>query len=126
MALQLDAKGRSGRGDAKRLEQVVSNLLGNAIAFTPMKGTVRIATRDVGKLMEIAVTDNGVGIVPEALPHVFGAFENAVIDLDEVHEGVGLRVCKSLVKMHGGKITVASQGLGTGTTFTVWLPAVCL
>jgi two-component system CheB/CheR fusion protein len=114
------------RGDAKRLEQVMSNLLGNAIAFTPMKGTVRIATRDMGKVMEIAVTDNGVGIAPEALPHVFGAFESAVIDLDEAHEGAGLRVCKSLVKMHGGKISVASQGLGTGTTFMVSLPAICL
>jgi signal transduction histidine kinase len=122
VVLDPSARWHHVRGDDKRLEQVVSILLKNAIAFTPTVGTVRIATRDVGKMIEIAVTDNGVGIAPEALPFVFAAFDSAVVDLDVAREGAGLRVCKALVKIHGGEISVASQG--TGATFTVLLPTV--
>jgi signal transduction histidine kinase len=124
VALDPGARWHHVRGDDKRLEQVVTILLKNAIAFTPTVGTVRIATRNLGNSMEIAVTDNGVGIAPEALPHVFGAFESAVVDLDAVREGASLRVCKALVKIHGGEISVTSQGLGTGATFTVSLPTI--
>lgn len=124
VVMHLGARWHHVRGDGGRLEQVMLNLLRNAIAFTPTVGMVRIATRDVGDVLEIAVKDNGVGIEPEALPTIFGAFENASVDLDSMREGANLRVCKTLVKIHGGDISAASQGLGTGATFTVTLPTV--
>jgi signal transduction histidine kinase len=124
VTMQLNARWRHVRGDGERLEQVVVNLLRNAVAFTPRFGKVRIATRDVGEILEIEVRDNGVGIEMDALPSVFGAFENSALDLDSAHEGASLRVCKALVKIHGGEISAASQGLGTGTTFMVNLPTV--
>jgi signal transduction histidine kinase len=124
VVMTLEARWHHVRGDGGRLEQVMLNLLRNAIAFTPMTGRVRVATQDVGDVLEIVVTDNGVGIELDALPSVFGAFDNSVVDLDSVREGASLRVCKALVKIHGGDISAASQGLGTGTTFTVALPTV--
>ncbi len=124
VVMTLGARWHHVSGDNDRLEQVVLNLLRNAVAFTPTIGRVRIETRDAGDFLEIVVTDNGVGIEPEALPSIFGAFESAAVSLDSVREGASLRVCKALVKIHGGDISVASEGLGTGTAFTVRLPAV--
>jgi signal transduction histidine kinase len=124
VVMTLEARWHHVRGDCRRLEQVILKLLRNAIAFMPTTGRVRISTQDAGDMLEIEVTDNGVGIEPEALTSVFGAFENAMVDLDSAREGAGLRVCKGLVKIHGGEISVESQGLGTGATFTVALPTV--
>ncbi len=111
-------------GDPTRLVQCVTNLLNNAAKYTPENGqiTVRVA-EDRGEA-RIEVQDNGIGIAPDFLPHVFDLFSQGDRGLDrsEGGLGIGLTLVKRLVELHGGSIMAASSGPGTGATFTIHLP----
>jgi PAS domain S-box-containing protein len=111
-------------GDANRLQQVVWNLLTNALKFTPRGGTVRISVWAHAGHVDITVTDNGVGIRHEFLPYVFERFRQADASTTRRHGGLGLglSIVKHLVEQHGGTVSAASEGEGMGSSFTVRLP----
>jgi PAS domain S-box-containing protein len=111
-------------GDAARLEQVVGNLLGNAIKFTPKGGAVTVTWRRDGGHAEICVADTGVGIAPDVLPHVFDRFRQADSSTTRRHGGLGLglAIVRHLVELHGGTIVAESAGEGRGATFRAQLP----
>jgi signal transduction histidine kinase/ActR/RegA family two-component response regulator len=110
--------------DAGRLQQIIWNLLTNAIKFTPRKGTVRVGLRQIDGQVEIAVSDTGQGIRPEFLPYVFDRFRQADASTTRRHGGLGLglSIVKSLVEMHKGSVEARSDGDGLGATFAVRLP----
>jgi PAS domain S-box-containing protein len=112
-------------GDPTRLQQVVWNLLTNAVKFTPRGGRVMIDVRRVGAAVEIAVSDTGQGISPEFLPHVFERFRQADVGVSRAHGGLGLglAIVRHLIELHDGTITAESPGEGRGATFRVRLPA---
>ena len=116
------------RGDGARLQQILWNLLTNAVKFTPAGGAVHVSVRRSPEELEIAVTDTGCGISREFLPHVFEAFSQADASTTRRHGGLGLglSIVKHLVEAHGGTITVDSPGDGCGATFTVRLPVVAV
>jgi CheY-like chemotaxis protein/anti-sigma regulatory factor (Ser/Thr protein kinase) len=109
-----------------RLHQVLTNLLGNAIKFTPPEGAITVRLRRSADRAEIAVTDTGIGMPPAVLAHVFDLFYQAPQDADRSRGGLGLGlpIVRSLVEMHGGTVEAASEGEGRGSTFTVCLPLV--
>jgi CheY-like chemotaxis protein/anti-sigma regulatory factor (Ser/Thr protein kinase) len=111
-------------GDATRLQQIVWNLLTNAVKFTPKEGRVDVVLQRAGSSLEIAVTDSGKGIAPSFLPHVFDAFrqEDASPSRSRGGLGLGLAITRQLVELHGGKVVARSEGEGRGSTFTVSLP----
>jgi PAS domain S-box-containing protein len=113
-------------GDPNRLQQVVWNLLTNAIKFTPRNGRVQVRLERVDSHVEIIVTDTGPGIKPEALPFIFDRFRQADSTTTRKHGGLGLglAIVRHLVEMHGGTVEVESHGNGTGATFTVKLPLI--
>jgi CheY-like chemotaxis protein/anti-sigma regulatory factor (Ser/Thr protein kinase) len=119
---------RPVNGDSGRLQQVVWNLLTNAIKFTPHEGTIVVLVREVASegtpSVEISVRDTGQGIDPKFLPYVFDRFRQADASTTRRHGGLGLglSIVKSLVEMHGGTVDAESLGEGQGTTFTVRLP----
>jgi two-component system, chemotaxis family, CheB/CheR fusion protein len=110
--------------DAMRIRQVVWNLLANAVKFTPDGGRIRVALTRAGDEMRLVVSDNGVGITPEFLPHIFDRFRQYEAAMTRKHGGLGLglAISKQLVEMHGGVIRAQSSGAGMGATFTVVLP----
>lgn len=122
--VQLERKHTMLRGDADRLQQIVWNLLTNAIKFTPKGGEVYIDMRRVESDLELVVQDTGVGIAAEFLPHVFDSFRQSDSSATRVHGGlgIGLSITKHLVDLHGGSIEVRSPGIGHGATFIVRLP----
>jgi signal transduction histidine kinase len=111
-------------GDALRLRQALRNLLSNAVKFTPKGGQVRVALRREGAYVEAVVADRGQGIDPELLPHVFDQFRRP--DGTAARRfgglGLGLPIVRSIVELHGGSVTAASDGPRKGATFTVRLP----
>ncbi len=111
-------------GDPDRLQQIVWNLLSNAIKFTPRDGHVEIATTQINSHIEISVADNGQGIQPDFLPHVFDRFRQADGTSTRRHGGLGLglAIVRHLVELHGGTVEVDSPGEGLGATFKVRLP----
>ncbi len=111
-------------GDAARLEQVFVNLLNNAAKYTPEGGAISVRAHNEDGEAVVTITDSGVGIPPELLPHVFDLFRQADSTLDRAMGGlgIGLSVVKSLVEMHLGRVTVESAGAHAGTTVTVRLP----
>jgi signal transduction histidine kinase/DNA-binding response OmpR family regulator len=115
-------------GDAGRLQQVIWNLLSNAIKFTTRGGKVKISIVRVQSFANIIVTDNGQGIGPEFLPHVFDRFSQA--DSSNTRSfgglGLGLAIVRHLVELHGGTVEAQSDGWGKGATFTVRLPMPAL
>ena len=113
-------------GDADRLQQIVWNLLTNAVKFTPKGGRVQIRVQRVDSHVEIVVTDSGVGISREFLPYVFDRFRQADASSTRIHGGLGLglSIVHQLVDLHGGTVSVQSDGEGTGATFTINLPFV--
>ncbi|HEV7376985.1 MAG TPA: PAS domain S-box protein [Pyrinomonadaceae bacterium] len=113
-------------GDPARLQQVVWNLLSNAIKFTPKGGRVQVRLERVNSHIEIVVSDTGVGIRPEFLPHVFDRFRQADQATTRQHGGLGLglAIVRHLVELHGGTIQAESRGEDQGATFTVKLPVV--
>lgn len=107
--------------DAGRILQVISNLVGNAIKFTPEQGNIRIRCERVDDRVRLAIADTGHGIAPEQIPHVFRRFWQAS-DADLRGVGLGLSIARGIVEAHGGTIWVEST-LGEGTTFYFTLPA---
>jgi signal transduction histidine kinase/ActR/RegA family two-component response regulator len=113
------------RGDAGRLQQIVWNLLSNAIRFTPAGGSIRLSVTRDDQQVTVSVADSGAGIPSEFLPHVFDRFRQADQTSTRPHGGlgIGLSIVKHLVEQHGGTVSVSSDGPGQGACFTVRLPA---
>jgi len=111
------------RGDGARLKQVLWNVLGNAVKFTPAGGRIVIRAAHAVDVVEITINDTGAGIAPAFLPHVFERFRQG----DERARsglGLGLAIAKQLVELHGGSIQASSDGTGRGATCTIRLPCV--
>lgn len=113
-------------GDADRLQQIVWNLLTNAVKFTPKGGRIQVKVQRVESHVEVVVTDSGIGISKEFLPHVFDRFRQADASTTRIHGGLGLglSIVHQLVDLHGGTVSVQSEGEGKGATFTITLPFV--
>ena len=113
-------------GDQQRLQQVIWNLLWNAIKFTPAGGTVRVLLRGDAELAELEVSDTGVGIAPDALPKIFEWYRQAEAGEQVLDPGlgVGLALVRQLVELHGGSVRAESGGENAGATFVVSLPLV--
>jgi signal transduction histidine kinase len=112
------------RGDPNRLQQVLWNLLTNAVKFTPSGGRVQVVLERVNSHVEILVEDTGIGIKPEFLPYVFDRFRQGDPSTTRRYGGLGLglSITRSLVELHGGSVRVKSPGEGQGSTFVVALP----
>ena len=111
--------------DAERTQQMVWNLLVNAIKFTPEGGTVKVILDSAADEISIAVRDDGQGIDPEFLPHVFDRFRQGDSSSTRKHRGLGLglAIVANLAELHGGRVAVHSDGVGRGSEFTIFLPA---
>ena len=112
--------------DEGRLVQVLTNLIGNALQYTPENGKITLRVQAVDKAIHFSIQDTGVGILPEHLPHVFDRFYR--VDKSRSRRagggsGIGLTIARALVEAHGGRIWAESPGEGQGTTFTFTLPA---
>jgi CheY-like chemotaxis protein len=120
----IDAQVPAVNGDPGRLQQVFWNLLTNAVKFTPKAGLVAVTLARVKSHVEVRVMDDGAGIDPTFLPHVFDRFRQADASSTRRYGGLGLglSIVKQLVELHGGGISVESEGVGRGATFRVMLP----
>jgi signal transduction histidine kinase len=112
--------------DRTRIDQIASNLLDNALKFTPPGGKIEITVREQNGEAVLRVADDGEGLVPEAMGRIFDLFAQGLQGLDRSRGGlgIGLALVKHLVEMHGGTVQAASEGAGRGSVFTVRLPAV--
>jgi CheY-like chemotaxis protein len=110
--------------DSTRLQQVIWNLLTNAVKFTPKRGSIRVSARRTSSQLQISVEDSGEGIAPSFLPHVFEPFRQAENPSTRVHGGLGLglSIVRYIAEAHGGTVSAESNGRGQGATFTVTLP----
>ena len=117
ITIELDA-------DATRLSQIFSNILNNAVKYTEPGGSIRVTARIAAGAVEIRVVDTGIGIAADKMPAVFDMFTQFDASPERTHGGlgVGLALAKRLVQLHGGTITARSDGLGSGSEFTVRLP----
>jgi signal transduction histidine kinase len=113
-------------GDADRLQQVVWNLLFNAVKFTTEGGRIDVHLQQSGSCVELIISDTGQGISPDFLPHVFDRFRQADSSTKRTHGGLGLglSIVRHLTEMHGGTVQADSSGEGEGATFTVKLPLI--
>jgi PAS domain S-box-containing protein len=120
----LDPQAAPVSGDPERLQQILWNLLSNAVKFTGRGGKVQIRLERVNSHLEFSVSDTGIGIAPEFLPHVFERFRqaDAGIARERGGLGLGLSIAKQLAEMHGGTIEAASGGPGQGATFCLKMP----
>jgi PAS domain S-box-containing protein len=111
-------------GDDQRVQQIVTNLVSNAIKFTPENGQIKIKLNKSGDRVEISIQDTGIGIDPEFLPKVFDRFRQESIGTNRKHGGLGLglAITQFLVRQHNGLIRAESDGKGKGTTLTFTLP----
>ncbi|MFC3659274.1 PAS domain-containing protein [Luteimonas notoginsengisoli] len=114
-------------GDRHRLVQVVSNLLNNAAKYTPSGGTIRLSVEGSADTVDIRVTDNGIGMDAGLIPHVFDLFTQGERTPDRAQGGlgIGLALVRSIVQLHGGRVSASSGGSGQGSTFVATLPRVC-
>ena len=112
------------KGDPHRLQQVVWNLLLNAVKFTPAGGRVELVVARINAHIELRVSDSGHGIDPSFLPHIFERFQQADGTSTRAYGGLGLglAICRHIVELHGGTIEAQSEGLSRGSTFIVNLP----
>jgi len=124
LTADLAAAGHHVRADAARLQQVLWNLIKNAVKFTPEGGSVAIRTRSEGGSFVVEVIDTGIGIGPEHIARIFNAFEQGEDAITKRFGGLGLglAISRSIVEGHGGRLTVTSPGRDRGATFTVSLP----
>jgi signal transduction histidine kinase/ActR/RegA family two-component response regulator len=124
LQLQLDTENAFISGDANRLQQIVWNLVSNAIKFTPKGGTVTIRLAQMDAQLDLSVSDTGKGIPSEFLPFVFDRFRQADSTSTRQHGGLGLglAIVRHLVEMHGGTVAALSPGEGQGATFQIKLP----
>lgn len=124
LQMLLDPQAGPISGDPDRLQQIIWNLVSNAVKFTPKGGRVQVRLERVNSHIEIAVSDTGQGIAPEFLTQVFDRFRQADSSAARNHGGLGLglAIVKQLVEMHGGEIKAESPGANQGSTFTVRLP----
>jgi PAS domain S-box-containing protein len=124
LRVTLDSRGTHIRGDPSRLQQIVWNLLTNAVKFTPSGGRIDVVSNRENSHVEISVEDSGAGIKPEFLAFVFDRFRQADSSTTRRHGGLGLglSIVKHLVELHGGSVRVKSPGEGLGSTFIVALP----
>src|SRR5262249_12948153 len=124
VARDLDPAAGVIAGDSARIQQIVWNLLSNAIKFTPEGGRITVRLPKRGSDAVISVVDNGVGIRPEFLPHIFDRFQQADQSITRRFGGLGLglSIVKHLVDLHGGSIAATSGGIGQGATFTIVVP----
>jgi len=124
LELDLSAASVSVRGDPVRLSQVFSNLLQNAVKYTQEGGEIVIEVRALQSTVEIKIRDDGMGISPEALPHVFELFtqEKQTLGREGGGLGIGLTIVRRMVEAHGGTVEAESAGVGLGSVFTVVLP----
>jgi CheY-like chemotaxis protein len=122
----LDPRAAPVAGDPERLQQVIWNLVSNAVKFTSRGGQVQVRVECVNSHVEIIVSDTGIGIPPDFLPHIFERFRQADGGTTREHGGLGLglAIARNLVELHGGSIHAASDGPGTGSTFRVSLPVM--
>ncbi len=126
LQLLLDLDAPPVTGDSDRLQQIVWNLLSNAIKFAPQGGHVQVRLLKTGDDCELVVEDNGPGIKPDFIPHMFERFRQADSSTTRTHKGLGLglAIVRSLVEMHGGKIAATNSSVpgATGAVFTIRLP----
>jgi CheY-like chemotaxis protein len=113
-------------GDAVRLAQVFGNVLNNAIKYTQQEGRIELKVERETSIVQVRVRDNGMGITPELLPHIFDLFTQAERGADRAQggPGIGLTLVRKLVELHGGTVRASSAGPGTGAEFRVELPIV--
>ena len=111
-------------GDATRLEQIATNLIDNALKYTPAGGRIEITVVPIGEEIVLRVSDSGVGIAPDLLPHVFDVFVQGAISIDRSQGGlgIGLSLVRRLVELHGGTVSASSPGNSSGSTFEIRLP----
>lgn len=121
----LPKQGIELEGDPVRLAQVLSNLINNASKFSPTHSRIRLEARFADGELQLSVQDQGAGIAPEFLPHMFDLFAQADQSLDRSQGGlgIGLTLVKHLVELHGGRVWASSEGLGKGAEVTICLPA---
>src|SRR5262249_43176966 len=125
LTLELPEAGVTVFGDPTRLTQAIANVLGNAAKYTDKGGQISLSAMVSANDVEIHVRDNGIGIRPDLLPHVFELFTQ--LDRDEGRTqggglGIGLALVQRLVQMHGGEVSAASDGPGQGSEFVIRLP----
>ena len=123
-----DARVGPVAGDASRLQQIIWNLLSNAVKFTPKGGKVSIDFRRQNGFAELVISDTGIGISADFLPHVFERFRQAESTATRSHRGMGLglAIVRHLIELHGGIVTAASDGENRGSTFTIHLPLAAI
>lgn len=122
--LELEARHPFVDADQARMQQVLWNIIRNAIKFTPRGGRILLRSEDGDGEFVLACTDSGIGIAPEALPRIFSPFEQADAEVSRSYGGLGLglAIAQGLMQQHGGRIRAASEGRGKGSTFTIALP----
>ena len=113
-------------GDVQRLVQCLSNILVNAVKYTPPRGHIKVRVERAAQEVAIEISDNGLGIAPEMLPNIFDLFTQANPTIDRFHGGlgIGLSIVKRLVQMHSGTFSAASEGVGRGAQFTLRFPLI--
>lgn len=128
LQLLLDPAADHVQADATRMQQIIWNLLANAIKFTPKGGFVQVKLDRDGSTAQVTVTDTGEGISPDFLPYIFNRFQQGDGTTTRRHGGLGLglAIARHLVEMHGGTIEAASEGLDKGAKFTVAFPLLAL
>jgi PAS domain S-box-containing protein len=124
ITVALDRQADLVLGDPDRLQQIVWNLVSNAIKFTPKDGSIEVRLERVASHVELKVSDSGIGIDTQFLPYVFDRFRQADASTTRAHGGLGLglAIVRHLVELHGGTVSAASTGEGQGAVFTVRLP----
>jgi CheY-like chemotaxis protein len=122
--LIIDPRTPTVSGDPERMRQILWNLCSNAVKFTEKRGRVQVRLERVNSHVEVIVSDNGMGIAAEFLPHVFERFRqaDASIARERGGLGLGLAISRHLVEMQGGRLFAGSEGVGKGSTFRIELP----
>jgi len=124
LTVNVPLQGFAVQVDPTRFAQIIANLLTNAAKYTEVGGQIVVTAATENGKVTLSVTDNGIGIAAQSLPHVFDIFmqERQASDRGQGGLGLGLAIVRSLVHMHGGTVSAKSEGLGTGSTFTIQLP----